>query len=79
MEIHRLLSTTIKLELPNSSEVSLSVNDILVREVFVLVNERRDAGVHEGKFDGSNIASGVHLYRLQARDFTQTKKLVRLK
>jgi hypothetical protein len=43
------------------------------------VNERSDAGVHEVKFDGSNLASGVYFYRLQAGDFTQTKRLLLLK
>ena len=37
-------STTIKFELPNSSMVTLSVYDILGREVSVLVNERKNAG-----------------------------------
>jgi len=55
------------------------VYDILGREVFVLVNERRNAGVHEVKFDGSNLASGVYFYRIQAGDFTQTKRLLLLK
>ena len=72
-------STTIKYELPNSSVVRLSVYDILGREVSVLVNERREAGVHEVKFDGSNLASGVYFYRLQAGDFVQSKKLAVLK
>ena len=48
-------STTIKFELPKSSEVRLSVYDMLGREVSVLVNERRDAGVHEVKFDGESV------------------------
>jgi len=52
---------------------------MLGREVCVLVSERRDAGVHEVKFDGSNRGSGVYLYRLQAGDIVQTKKLVLLK
>ena len=69
-------STTIKLELPKSSVVRLSVCDMLGREVSVLVNERRDAGVHEVKCDGSNLASGVYLYRLTAGEFTQTRKLI---
>jgi len=44
----------------------------------VLVNERKDAGVHEVKFDASGLASGVYLYRLQAGEFVQTRKLVLL-
>ena len=72
-------STTIKYELPKNSEVRLSVYDMLGREVSVLVNERSDAGVHEVKFDGSTLATGVYFYRLQAGDFVQSKKLVLLK
>jgi parallel beta-helix repeat protein len=69
-------STTIKYELPRTSDVRLSVFDMLGRKVSVLVNERRDAGVHEVKFDGSNLASGVYLYRLTAGSFVVTRKLV---
>jgi hypothetical protein len=50
-------STTIKYELPRTSKVTLTVYDLLGREVSVLVNERREAGVYEVKFDGSNLAS----------------------
>jgi len=72
-------NTTIKFELPRASQVSLRVYDILGREVSVLVHERRNAGVHEVKFNGSNLASGVYFYRLQAGDFTETKRLLLLK
>jgi hypothetical protein len=72
-------STTIKYELPRASQVTLSVYDILGREVSVLVNERKDAGVYEVKFDGANYASGVYFYRLQAGDFVQSKRLLLLK
>jgi hypothetical protein len=40
------------------------------------VNERREAGVHEARFDGLGLASGVYLYRIQAGDFVQTRQLV---
>ena len=72
-------STTIKYDLPKASLVWLSVFDILGRQVSVLVNERRDAGVHEVKFDGSNLASGVYFYQLKAGDFVATKRLLLLK
>ena len=70
---------TIKYGLPKSSVVKLGVYDILGREVSVLVNDRRDAGVYEVKFDGSNLASGVYFYRLQAGDFVQSKSRMILK
>jgi hypothetical protein len=55
------------------------VYDILGREVALLVNERTEAGVHEVKFDGANLASGVYFYRLQAGDFVASKRLLLLK
>jgi photosystem II stability/assembly factor-like uncharacterized protein len=72
-------STTIKFELPKSSVVTLSVFDVLGREVSVLVHERRNAGVHEVRLDGSNLASGVYFYRLTAGDFIQSKRLLLLR
>jgi len=72
-------STTIKYALPKSSMVRLSVYDLLGREVTVLVNERREAGVHEARFDASGLASGVYLYRLQTGDVTHTKRSLLLR
>ena len=71
--------TTIKYELPTSTMVKLSVYDLLGREVSVLVNERKDAGVHEARFDGSKLASGVYFYRLHAGGFVQSKGLLLLR
>jgi hypothetical protein len=55
------------------------VYDILGRQVSVLVNERKTPGSYEVKFDGSNLASGVYFYRLQAGDYVATKKLLLMK
>jgi hypothetical protein len=87
-------TTTIRYDLPAASDVRLSVFDMLGREVKVLVNERREAGVHEAMLDASDLASGVYLYRLQVRplesaigrdsesgtgEFVQTRRLVLLR
>lgn len=69
-------STTIKFELPKSPMVRLSVYDVLGREVSVLVNEKREAGVHEVKFDGTRLASGVYFYRIQEGSYVATRKLL---
>ena len=72
-------STTIRYELPRASVVRLTVYDMLGREVIVLVNERKNSGSYEVNFDGSGLASGVYVYRLQSEGFVQAKKLLLLK
>ncbi|MBP1656402.1 MAG: hypothetical protein H6Q31_1003 [Bacteroidetes bacterium] len=72
-------STTIRFDLPNASPVRLSVFDVLGREVSVLVNDQIAAGVHEVSFDAKQFASGMYVYRLQAGNFVQTRKMLFLK
>ena len=72
-------ATVIKYRLPASAGVRLVVYDILGREVSTLVNERQNPGSYEVHFNGRGLASGVYLYRLQAGQFVETKKLVLLK
>ena len=69
-------STTIKYELPKASMVRLSVYDILGREVAVLVDEMKNAGTYEVKFERSGLSSGVYFYRIEAGPFVQTRKLL---
>ncbi len=59
--------------------VTLKVYDILGKEVATLVNEEKDAGYYEVKFDASLLASGVYIYKLQAGDFVSSKKMILLK
>jgi hypothetical protein len=72
-------STTIRYALSSRSLVTLSVFNTLGQQVAPLVNETQDAGYHEVKFDGSNMASGMYFYRIQAGSFVQTKKLLLLR
>jgi len=71
--------TTIKYALPNDVKVVVKIYDILGREVKVLVNELQKAGYYDTKFDGSNFASGVYFYRIEAGDFVLAKKMVLIK
>jgi len=72
-------STTIGYALPKRSHVTLTVFNALGEKVADLVNGELGAGYHEARFDASDLASCVYLYRLQAGDFVQTRKLILLK
>jgi len=72
-------TTAVSFELRAASRVNLKVYDTAGREVKTLVEGWREAGVHQVTFDGSGLASGVYLVRMEAGDFTATMKLVLLK
>jgi hypothetical protein len=77
-------STSIKFALPKDADVQLKVYDLLGREVRTLVNSDVKAGRHEVVWDGRNelgtqVASGVYLYRITAGSFVSTMKMMMLK
>jgi len=59
--------------------VSLKIYDILGREIATLINKEQKAGNYEVNFNASKLSSGVYFYKLQAGNFSQTKKLLLLK
>ncbi len=69
-------TTVISWQLPVRSHVSLKVYDVLGNEVAELVNEEQIAGTHQINFDANGLSSGVYFYKLTARKFTETKKLL---
>jgi hypothetical protein len=60
-------------------KITLTVYDVLGREVQTLVNEVKQPGRYEAVFNAANLASGVYLYRLQAGSLAETRKLVILR
>ena len=68
-------TTKIEFRIANREFVSLSVYDVLGREVATLVNEVKQPGEYAVQFDASTFAGGVYFYRLHAGSFVQTKKL----
>lgn len=72
-------STMINYQLTINSFVNLNVYDINGRLVKELVNKKQIAGNYSINFDGSGLPSGTYIYRLQAGDFSETKKMVLLK
>lgn len=69
----------IRYGLPWKSVVNLTVYDLLGQEVAILVQGEQEAGYHEMRFDASALASGVYIYKLQAGEFLQSRKVLLLR
>jgi hypothetical protein len=72
-------TTRISFDLPRAQRVSLKVYNLLGQKVATLADGVLTSGSHELSFDGSHLASGVYLYRLDAGSFVQSRKMLLLK
>jgi photosystem II stability/assembly factor-like uncharacterized protein len=72
-------STTIKYLIPERSFVKIIIYNTLGEEVRKLVDEEKTAGSYEVIFDGSDLPSGIYLYRLESDRYFYTKKMILLK
>jgi len=72
-------STAIGYTLPYTSDVTLDIYDILGRKVETLHKGNQPAGSHSVIWNADGYSSGVYFYKLQAGDYTETKKMVLLK
>jgi len=72
-------TTTIGYGIPEKSNVRMSVLNVLGEEMTVLLNEEKEAGYHSIEFNASELPSGVYFYRILARNFIETKKMILLR
>lgn len=72
-------ATNISFSLPNSSHVTLTVYDVLGREVMILVDENLNLGIHSYQFNASSLASGVYIYKLKTPASELTRKMTLIK
>lgn len=72
-------STQIAFELPQAMNVSVTVFDMLGREVAMLLNGSSKAGFNTVTWNASNVGSGIYYYRLVAGENTITKKMTLVK
>ena len=71
--------TNIQYVVSNRQFVTLKVYDVLGKEIATLVNGEKTPGIYLVEFKGANLVSGIYLYRLQAGDYVEMKKMVLLR
>jgi hypothetical protein len=72
-------STTINFALPEQSDVTIRIYDVMGRRIATLLNENRTAGYHNVVWDAGSVASGTYFYRIQAGEFASVRKLTLVK
>ncbi|MBK7104662.1 MAG: CotH kinase family protein [Ignavibacteriae bacterium] len=71
--------TTIKFDIPKTSEVQLRIFDILGREIKLLLNKKIVAGSYTINFDAEFLSSGIYFYQILTDDFNKVSKMILLK
>lgn len=72
-------STKIRFDIPGSSNVKISLYDILGREVRKFIDDKLEAGSYLLNLDLSSLPSGIYFYRMETQGFTETRKMILLK
>lgn len=77
-------STTVSYTLPEESEVTISIYNLLGKQVAQLFSSVQYSGTHSIQWNGTDqqgnlVPAGIYFYQLRAGDFTQTKKMVLMK
>jgi len=72
-------TTKISYSIPFDSKVTISIYSITGEVVAELVNDFVAAGSYSVDFDGSDLASGMYIYKMTAGNFTQTNKMMLMK
>jgi len=73
-------TTTIEFTLPEDVEnVRLTIYNALGEKVAELVNGKMEAGRYRYQWNAGNVATGLYIYQIKAKDFVSTKKMMLLK
>ncbi|MFC1482103.1 T9SS type A sorting domain-containing protein [Candidatus Neomarinimicrobiota bacterium] len=71
--------TTLRFDLPQASDISLTVYDIRGRQVAQLGNAYIEAGQHQVQWDGGGFSSGIYIAWLVTPEYTKSIKMLLLK
>lgn len=72
-------STLIEFSIAQASNVKLAIYNVLGEEISVISNTFLQAGNYMYEWNASEFASGVYFYKLEAGNFTETKKMLLIK
>jgi len=72
-------STKINYSVPEDGFVKLAVYNLLGEELATLVNSFQKANRYEVNFNATGLSSGIYVYKIEAANFSATKKLVFMK
>jgi photosystem II stability/assembly factor-like uncharacterized protein len=72
-------TTKISYQIPTSSNVKITIYDLLGNEVAEIINENKNAGYYEVDFEANNLSSGVYFYQIATGNFIQSKKMILLR
>ena len=77
-------TTTLRFDLPEVSNLTLTIYNMLGQKVRTFNYQNTSAGYHSVKWNATNdygdpVGAGVYLYQLQTKDFVKTRKMVLLK
>ena len=78
--LREISTTTIRYQLPQTTQVVLKIYNIFGQEVRTLINARQPAGANAVVWDGRDesgkeVSSGIYIYRLQTGESIQSRKL----
>ena len=65
--------------MPKTSNVTLKIYDVIGRQVAPLIDDEYQPGQYKVVFEAGKLATGLYIYRIQAGNFHDTKKLMLLK
>ena len=72
-------STKIEYTLPGNGFVKLQIFSVTGQLVKSLVNQNQESGYYSIDFNGSNLSSGLYIYRLSVNNQNMVRKMMLLK
>ncbi|TFH55482.1 MAG: T9SS type A sorting domain-containing protein, partial [Candidatus Zixiibacteriota bacterium] len=76
--------TVIEFALPTTGEISLNIYNVAGQLVRTLISGTTPAGYHQIRWggrdaNGSDVSSGVYFYKIDTKDFSETRKMLLVK